>query len=377
MTEAAIDRVLTAAPPTFTEEEAAALARELFGVEGVAASVASERDQTFLIDGDRPAVLKISNAAEDPARLDMEALAAQRVAQVDPGCRSRCRGWSRARPTPDDPARTAPRQRRAERRTACGCTTGCPVGRECAGASLSDEAVRDWGTMAARVGRALRGFWHPSATRVMLWDVQHALRLRPMLGAVRDPDAAGARRTRHSTDTSGSSRPIWPSLRAQVIHTDLCASNVLVDDGGRGDRDHRLRRRQLVGARGRSGRRCSRPIVEGREGDDVLPGGAPRSSTATRRSRRSSPRSARSWVSCLRRGCAPPSSCPRRAPRSTTDPEHASAQRPRAWRDRSAAAGVGRLGRGRRGSSAGGSRAGAGSGSGAWRSGAAGASARR
>ncbi len=63
MTEAAVDRVLTAAPPTFTEEEAVALARELFGVEGMAVSVASERDQTFLIDGDRAAVLKISNAA--------------------------------------------------------------------------------------------------------------------------------------------------------------------------------------------------------------------------------------------------------------------------------------------------------------------------
>ncbi len=25
---------------------------------------------------------------------------------------------------------------------------------------------------------------------------------------------------------------MWPSLRAQVIHTDLCASNVLVDDAG-------------------------------------------------------------------------------------------------------------------------------------------------
>jgi len=34
----------------FTEQEAAALARELFGVERVAVSVASERDQAFLIE---------------------------------------------------------------------------------------------------------------------------------------------------------------------------------------------------------------------------------------------------------------------------------------------------------------------------------------
>lgn len=63
MTEAAVDRVLTAAPPAFTEDEAAALASELFAVGGVAVEVDSERDQTFFIDGDRAAVLKISNAA--------------------------------------------------------------------------------------------------------------------------------------------------------------------------------------------------------------------------------------------------------------------------------------------------------------------------
>ena len=84
MTDALVDRVLTAPPPKFSLEEAAAVARDVFGVEGTAVSVGSERDQTFLIQGDRPTVLKISNAAEDPAQLDLEALAAQRIAQVDP-----------------------------------------------------------------------------------------------------------------------------------------------------------------------------------------------------------------------------------------------------------------------------------------------------
>ncbi len=81
-----IDRVLTAAPPAFSEAEAAGVARDLFAVDGVAKVTESERDQTFLIDGDRPAVLKISNAAEDPIRLDLEAQAAQRIAAGRPGC---------------------------------------------------------------------------------------------------------------------------------------------------------------------------------------------------------------------------------------------------------------------------------------------------
>ena len=73
VTVPAIDPVLTAPPPAFTDADAAGFARDLFGVEGVATSVPSERDQTFLIDAARPAVLKISNSAENPARLDLEA----------------------------------------------------------------------------------------------------------------------------------------------------------------------------------------------------------------------------------------------------------------------------------------------------------------
>lgn len=175
MTEAAVDRVLTAPPPTFSEEEAAALARDLFGVVGVAASVASERDQTFLIDGDRPCVLKVSNAAEEPARLDLEAHAAQRVAQIDPEIPVALPwlvpGTSH---DPSNPAAyRAPVQREGDTHYA-RMYDRLPGRAGIRGAALIDEAVRDWGTMAARVGRALRGFWHPSAARVMLWDVQHA-----------------------------------------------------------------------------------------------------------------------------------------------------------------------------------------------------------
>ena len=233
MTDTAIDEVLTAAPPTFSEADAAALARDVFGVDGSARSVSSERDQTFLIDGDRPAVLKISNAAEDPARLDLEALAAQRVAQIDPGIPVAlpwlAPGSGRE---PDDPAAYRAATEGPDGIHHVRMYDRLPGRAWVSGPSLSDEAIRDWGTMAARVGRALRGFWHPSAARVMLWDVQHALRLRPLLPAVRDPEIRGlvaAALDRYEREVT----PVWPSLRGQVIHTDLCASNVLVGDDGR------------------------------------------------------------------------------------------------------------------------------------------------
>ncbi len=218
MSEGAVDPVLTAPPPSFTEEEAAALARDLFGADGVAAEVASERDQTWLIEGDRQAVLKISNSAEDPRQLDLEALAAQRVAQIDPELPVAL-PWL-VPGTPHDP--TDPQAYRAPIRRGTDTHYArmydrLPGRASIHGASLSDEAVRDWGTMAARVGRALRGFWHPSAARVMLWDVQHALRLRPMIGAVPDPelrDLVAAALDRYESTVA----PVWPSLRAQVIH---------------------------------------------------------------------------------------------------------------------------------------------------------------
>jgi Ser/Thr protein kinase RdoA (MazF antagonist) len=174
MSEAAVDRVLTTAPPRFTEEEAAALARKVFGVEGVAVSVPSERDRAFLIDGDHAAVLKISNAAEDPARLDLEALAAQRVAQIDPQLPVAL-PWlvpGTAYESHDPRAYRAP-TRRGDDIDHLRMYDRLP-GRSRPGATLSDEAIRDWGTMAARVGRALRGFWHPLASRVMLYRYDEA-----------------------------------------------------------------------------------------------------------------------------------------------------------------------------------------------------------
>ncbi|MEX2548067.1 MAG: aminotransferase class III-fold pyridoxal phosphate-dependent enzyme [Chloroflexota bacterium] len=269
MTEAVVDPVLTAAPPSFTEEEAAALAHELFGVEGVAVSVASERDQTFLIDGDRAAVLKISNAAEEPARLDLEALAAQRVAQIDPEIPVAL-PWlvPGTRHDPSDPAAYRAPTRRGDDTHYVRMYDRLPGRASVHGASLSDEAVRDWGTMAARVGRALRGFWHPSAARVMLWDVQHALRLRPLLGAVRDAELrqlVAAALDRYELVVA----PMWPSLRAQVIHTDMCASNVLVDEAGQvtgiidfGDASWSALVVDLVAV--------LRTVVEGREGDEFF-----------------------------------------------------------------------------------------------------------
>ena len=211
MADAVIDPVLTAPVPTFTEADAAELAEQFFGVDGAARSVPSERDQTFLIDGHRPAVLKVSNAAEDPLRLDMEALAAQRVALVDHDLPVAL-PWL-------VPGTTLASNDAAAYRATLRASDGVhylrmydrlPGRASVHGVTLSDDAVRDWGTMAARVGRALRGLWHPAAARVMLWDPQHALRFRTMLDVIGDPEAR-ALVSRALDRFEATVTPAWPS----------------------------------------------------------------------------------------------------------------------------------------------------------------------
>ena len=83
----AVDPVLGAEAPDLTADAATEVAARHFGIASNGArSLGSERDQTFLLidDGVPVGVLKISNAAENPATLDMEALVIRHIARVDP-----------------------------------------------------------------------------------------------------------------------------------------------------------------------------------------------------------------------------------------------------------------------------------------------------
>ncbi|MGZ4149195.1 MAG: aminotransferase class III-fold pyridoxal phosphate-dependent enzyme, partial [Actinomycetota bacterium] len=228
------DVVLTVRPPRFSVNDATAIAERTFGVGAAGArDLGSERDQTFLLAGasDEPlAVMKVSNPAEDPETLDMEALAARRVARVDPTLPVAL-PWTAPGADPAD-------------------ATGCRVFFEAADGShwvrmydvlpgrgsvdhtgLSDAALGAWGETTARLGRALRGFFHPKADRTMLWDPQHALRSRALLHEIPDP-AHRAAVERVLDRFEEAVLPVWPGLRAQAVHGDLTTDNALVDDDG-------------------------------------------------------------------------------------------------------------------------------------------------
>src|SRR5436190_5996827 len=221
--------VLEAPPPRFTAAEAARIAAGSFSVFGTSVELPSERDQAFLInDGQAGGVLKISNLGENASVLDLETAAILHVARVDselPVARPR-----QARAHGTDPG--------AYRATAEGAdgTHFVRLFERCrgrtAGPDLDDRAVYEYAATHARLSLALRGLFHPAAGRELLWDLQHAPKLRSMLGAIDDErqrSLVGDVLDRYKARVVSR----WPHLRAQVVHGDLTLGNVLFDVHGR------------------------------------------------------------------------------------------------------------------------------------------------
>ncbi len=105
-------------------------------------------------------------------------------------------------------------------------------GRNGTAAALSREAIRDFGVVSARLGRATRGYFHPMAGRPILWDVKHLAELRPHLPSVADD----RRRALVETILDRFEAAVAPALggfRAQVIHNDLTFDNTLLDASDR------------------------------------------------------------------------------------------------------------------------------------------------
>ena len=215
--------VLVAAPPSLGPADAEALAREHFGVAATAEALVSERDQNFrLTEADGAGwVLKVSNAAEDRGVVEMEVAAVERIAAMDPGL-----------PVP----------------VARATLDGGPIaevgvsgiahlvrllplmpGRNVAPGELAASDIERIGEVAARVGRALRAFFHPSAGRTILWDQQRLPLLFPLADLIEDQDRSELL-DRVIGRFTERVLPVLPRLRSQVIHDDLTLDNLLLDD---------------------------------------------------------------------------------------------------------------------------------------------------
>jgi hydroxylysine kinase len=227
--------VLASPVPDVSEAEAEAIFRRLYGRDGVAELLAGERDRNFrLRERDGGAfMLKITNPVEERSVTEFQTDALCHVARSDP-----------AFPVP----RVVP--------TVTGELIAWEVGAEDAGDDRRPRAVRlftwvagellgsrelapmglrDLGGTLARLAQALAGFSHPAERHPLLWDMQQAVALRPLLTMIPD-DTPRAWVARLIDRFEARVLPVLPGLPGGVIHNDVTGSNLLM----RADDDQRV-----------------------------------------------------------------------------------------------------------------------------------------
>lgn len=212
--------------PSIDASAAADVLEQHWGLAGTLRSLPSERDRNFAvaIDGIDRFVLKIANSTEDPAFLDLQHRAMDRLAAAGVPCQ-------RAIPTTAGPEVVdigGP-----GRPSLARLLTWLP-GRPLATispATRSPELIRDLGRVMGRTAAALAGFDHPAAHRPFQWSAEAGIDvIAAHAPAVTDP--ARARLLVAWQDRLGPLAPALPPLRHGVIHNDANDHNVLVADDG-------------------------------------------------------------------------------------------------------------------------------------------------
>ena len=214
--------------PRVDEARAVELAREHFGVEAAARELPSERDRNFRLteeSGER-FVLKIANAREDRAFLELENLALARVAtQVGrsvPAPRKAMDGTSLVEIDLDGTPHLA---RLME------YLPGRPLAEWQPHSQIVLESV---GELLGRVDAVLREIDQPVANREQRWDLRGA-------AAVIGDGLALVNDARHRSLLQGFRErfeervaPILPELRTSLVHNDANDYNVIVSASGSG-----------------------------------------------------------------------------------------------------------------------------------------------
>ena len=220
-------KFLRANAPRLPLGQIAAFAAEHYGLAGDTAALYSERDQNIRLREANGAawVLKVASAEEDPGIIDCQLAAMQHIERIDP-------------------ALPVPRVRLARDGAAIKHIVA-PDGTRHVFYVLSflegeiaqriniDHALHARiGEMLARLGRAMRGLFHPAAgNRELLWDVRMLDRLLPhaeLFGPGWQRDLV-QRIGAHFIDQV---RPQLSALRAQLIHGDVHEHNLILRPDG-------------------------------------------------------------------------------------------------------------------------------------------------
>ena len=220
---AARPSIMNTTAPELDTDEAAALARRIFGIAGTAHLLTSERDKNFHLaaeDG-RAFVLKVTNAAESPEVSHLQTAALRHIKDVSSDLPVP-RVWPSLSGDHETVVRVAAGSDHIVRLLTY--LEGDPLYRT----ESSPAQAASLGRALAKLGLALRDFRHPAAAHDILWDLKGAARLRPYLVHIND-ERRRALAEGGLTRFESAILPRLAEFRAQVVHNDFNPHNVLVD----------------------------------------------------------------------------------------------------------------------------------------------------
>ena len=208
--------------PRFSEEEAAGLLKDVYGIQGALSALASERDQNFKVKTPEGAfIFKIVNAAEPSEESDFQTALLKHIKHA----------------APDLPV---PQLLPTQKGEALGSVEGANgathrlrlvswiEGTPLAEVPRSEAAMTSLGALLGRFNNALDGFMHPGAVRPLDWDLRLAGNSRARLDKIEDADDR-ALVARFIDRFEVGVLPRLTRLRGGVIHNDANDWNVLVD----------------------------------------------------------------------------------------------------------------------------------------------------
>ena len=216
---------IAAPAPALPEPLLRAILLKRYGLDGELRPLLGERDQNCVVTtaANERFVLKVANAAEDPAVTDFQVRALLHLDAKD--CPV---------PTPRivpalDGSLTVEVEA-GDQRYRCRVVTylsGLPF----SGRPVETGTAFAIGAALAGLDRALADFVHPGDSQSLLWDMQRASELRPLLIHVGDIAIRDAIE-RCLDDYEAQVVPYLRTADRQVIHGDLNPGNVLLADNG-------------------------------------------------------------------------------------------------------------------------------------------------
>lgn len=210
-------------PPAVDGPAAARLLRTAYGIDAEVSELRSERDRNFLAEaGSRRLVVKVSNSGDDPAQLAMECAAMDHVATVDPDLPI-------PRLVPSSSGEPVTTIQAADGREHLVRVITVLPGQVGDLTDLPNWFAAAFGSISARLTRALQGFGHPAAYRRLDWDPRQVTSLSSYADHL--PDAARRAPMRRLLDRFAGLDDATRKLPASALHGDVTLSNVLLKDG--------------------------------------------------------------------------------------------------------------------------------------------------